>query len=228
MSNYDAYIQWKNGYDEQARRRFQQKRQQQQQLHHLHQSDDTLTDDMLGPAFTYKLPVDVAPYDNDAMPPFAVGPGNPKYYEKLDTMATAQIDPYKGASGLDDWDNDAAGQVAGNDVPPFQMLGSDRLGSKLLTYGDVLQMDRDRTYDTSLAKDIYSRDDIRKMIESWANNRRPPTGDDALLQSSPEKLIADVDRQPVDLDSAWVIGVIAGISAAFTVGLLAIGIGWYT
>lgn len=95
-TNYEDYIlaQWKNIIDEQARRRFQQQRQRQQQFAYAANGDDgdsdsngngnrdSLTDDMSGPGFTYKLPVHYSSYGNDDDVPFAVGPAHPKFYEK--------------------------------------------------------------------------------------------------------------------------------------------------
>lgn len=104
-TNYEDYIlsQWKNIIDEQARRRFQQQRQRQQQFAYAANGDGddgdgdgdgdangninrdalTLTDDMSGPGFTYKLPAHYSSFghDDDEVP-FAVGPSHPKFYEK--------------------------------------------------------------------------------------------------------------------------------------------------
>lgn len=90
-TNYEEYIfsQWKNIIDEQARRRLQAQRQRQQQFAYAANGDDgdsdangSLTDDMSGPGFTYKLPAQYSSFGNDDDVPFAVGPSHPKFYEK--------------------------------------------------------------------------------------------------------------------------------------------------
>lgn len=189
-----------------------------------------LTDEMRmdGPAFTYHLPIEYAPYESDGMPPFAVGPGNPKYYEKSDDVPAAadmSDTPYP-------IDSNRA------DIDSYKVKAPMNVDPKILTYDDALNMDTDNSEEMSPSKDVFSRDDLRNMLQKWENEQAGNdvggrgSDDDAdaaiLLQSNSEKLQADVEKKPVDLDSAWVIGVIAGVSAAFTVGLLAIGIGWYT
>lgn len=99
-TNFEDYFlsQWKNIIDEQARRRFQQQRQRQQQFAYAANGDTdgdgdatgninhdslSLTDDVSGPGFTYKLPAHYSSFgNNEDEVPFAVGPSHPKFYEK--------------------------------------------------------------------------------------------------------------------------------------------------
>lgn len=188
-----------------------------------------------GPGFAYRLPIQYLPYETDGMPPFAVGPGNPKYYEKsVDEQLT--VDPsYQIASNRDDAENNAPVRMASDGLPSYKVNAPMNVNPKILSYDDAMNMESDNSEEMSPSKNVYFRDEIR-MLENSENYQEDngggisDEGDDASIemQSNSEKLQADVEKQPVDLDSAWVIGVIAGVSAAITVGLLAIGIGWYT
>lgn len=184
-------------------------------------------EEIAGPGFTYKLPL-LTDLPNDDMPPFAVGPGHPKYYERNEDAASDQSDTYKSVSNFADTELMAPVRLSSDGIPSYKIKAPMNVNPKISTYNDVLSsVPSDNSFEVSKSKDVYSREDLRKLIENLdANDKENEIAN--LLQSNSEKLQADVEKQPVDLDSAWVIGVIAGVSAAVTVGLLAIGIGWYT
>lgn len=228
-SSYENYLlaQWKemkNIIDEQARRRFQQERQQQQQ--YSFPNNEQLADEVSGPGFTYRLPIQYSPFTNDEEPPFAVGPGHPKFYEKIGHPikdSTAKSEPvftYK--------------NVLGSENEPVH-LTSDGIFHKVkapmnvnpkIIPNDDTDTDTENTYDISKSKDVLTREDLKKLFENLEQKGQGKAIVNVLQPFTQSQ--NDVAKKPVDLNSAWVIGVIAGVSAAFTVGLLAIGIGWYT
>lgn len=199
----------------QARRRFQE------QQKHLSQ----ITDD--DPAFTYKLPIQYPFWSNDDETPFAVRPGNPKYYEEFGgkeiSVKTDPLSTYQESLNID---NESPVGLSGDGIPFYKVKAPMNVNPNVIPYDEKLKNDNDNSYEKSQSMDIPSRDDIQRLLKhldkmgqghAIVNHLNP------LLHSQ-----NDVDKKPVDLNSAWVIAVIAGVSAAFTVGLLAIGIGWYT
>lgn len=203
---------------EQARRRFQE-----QQKHLSRISDDELSD----PAFTYKLPIQYPFWSNDDETPFAVGPGNPKYYEEFDEKEiSGKTDPLSTYQEALNIDNEPPVGLSSDGIPSYKVKAPMNVNPNVIPYDEKLKNDNDNSYEKSQSIDIPSRDDLERLLQhldqmgqghAIVNNMSP-------LQHSQN----DVDKKPIDLNSAWVIAVIAGVSAAFTVGLLAIGIGWYT
>lgn len=223
-SNYENYIltQWKNIIDEQARRRFQQERQQQQ---FPYSNGDSLTDEVSGPGFTYKLPF--SSYTSDDEIPFAVGPSHPKFYEKIgntvkDASKTDPMLTYKNALNSE---NDPV-HLTSDGIPSYKVKAPMNVNPKIIPYKDALNADSENSYEMSKSEDVLTREDLKKLFE---NLQRKGHGNAIVNMLQPSiQSQNDVAKKPVDLNSAWVIAVIAGVSAAFTVGLLAIGIGWYT
>lgn len=86
----------------------------------------------------------------------------------------------------------------------------------------------DNSYEQSKSQDVLTREDIKKLVENLQRKGQGKAIVNVLQPFTQSMQQNDVAKKPVDLNSAWVIAVIAGVSAAFTVGLLAIGIGWYT
>lgn len=75
----------------------------------------------------------------------------------------------------------------------------------------------------SKSKDVMSRDDIKMLVEKLQQNNQQ----EAIVNA----FETDVMKKRMDTNPAvgmYVIALIAGVSAAVTVGLLAVGIGWYT
>lgn len=227
--NYENYLlaslNWKNIIDEQARRRFQQQRQQQQQ--YSYSNNEQLTDEGAGPGFTYKLPVQYPSFGSDDEVPFAIGPGHPKFFEKVSSSVkdAAKSDPvltYKNVLGAE---NDPV-HLTSDGIPSYKVKAPMNVNPKIIPYEDALNADIENSYEMSKSKDVLTREDLKKLFE---NLERKGQGK-AIVNMLPSFAQSqhDVAKEPVDLNSAWVIAVIAGVSAAFTVGLLAIGIGWYT
>lgn len=199
----------------QARRRFQE-----QQKHLSRISDDD-------PAFTYKLPIQYPFLSNDDETPFAVGPGNPKYYEEFDekeiSVKTDPLSTYQESLNID---NESPVGLSSDGIPFYKVKAPMNVNPNVIPYDEKLKNDNDNSYEKSQSMDIPSRDDLQRLLEHLD---RMGQGHAIVNHLNPlPHLQNDVDKEPVDLNSAWVIAVIAGVSAAFTVGLLAIGIGWYT
>lgn len=252
-TNYEDYIlsQWKNIIDEQARRRFQQQRQKQKQFAYANGDDsdangnsehDALTDDVSGPGFTYKLPVHYSSFGNE----FAVGPENPKFYEKnpntervmAEAAAAAAATLAEGGS-LSKSDapmltyrnvlNSEADSVHLNSdgIPTYKVKAPMNINPKIIPY-DYASDTIDNSYEQSKSQDVLTREDIQKLVENLQRNGQGKAIVNVLQPFTQSMQQNDVAKKPVDLNSAWVVAVIAGVSAALTVGLLAIGIGWYT
>lgn len=223
-SNYENYLlmQLKNFVDEQARRRFQQQRQQQQQ--NSMQNIESLTDEVSGPGFTYKLPIQYGSLSNDE-PPFAIGPGHPNYYDKTD-KPSGDNDPMLTYGRILSNDNDGPVRLSSDGIPSYKLKAPMNVNPKIVPYDEMLNNENDNSYEVSKSKDVLTRDDLKKLVENLERNGNGKAIVNLLQPTT--QLQNEVDKKPVDLNSAWVIAVIAGVSAAFTVGLLAIGIGWYT
>lgn len=180
---------------------------------------------MSGPGFTYKLPVQYSSFGSEDEIPFAVGPGHPKFYEKIpntnkEPAKTGQQMPtYKSVLNSE---NDPV-HLTSDGIPSYKVKAPMNVNPKIIPYDDT---DTDNSYEMSNSQDVLTREDLKKLFE---NLERKGQGKAILNGLQPfTQLQNDVAKKPVDLNSAWVIAVIAGVSAAFTVGLLAIGIGWYT
>lgn len=225
-TNYENYLlaQWKNIIDEQARRRFQQQRQKQQ---FSYSNGDSLTDEASGPGFTYKLPVQYSSFGNEDEVPFAVGPSHPKFYEKIantnaDATKTEPVLTYKNVLNSE---NDPV-HLTSDGIPSYKVKAPMNVNPKIIPYDEALNADLDNSYEMSKSQDVLTREDLQKLFESLQRKGQGKAIVNVLQPLTQSQ--NDVAKKPVDLNSAWVIAVIAGVSAAFTVGLLAIGIGWYT
>lgn len=221
-------MQLKNFVDEQARRRLQQQRQQQQQQqqNQIQNIESlTLSDEQSGAGFTYKLPIQYPSLSNDD-PPFAIGPGHPKYYEKID-KPSADDESLSTYGKMLNSDSEPPVRLTSDGIPSYKLKAPMNINPKIIPYDEILNSENDHSYEMSKSTDVLTRDDLKKLVENLERNGQGKTIVN-LLQPTNSQLLNDVDKKPVDLNSAWVIAVIAGVSAAFTVGLLAIGIGWYT
>lgn len=72
-----------------------------------------------------------------------------------------------------------------------------------------------------------TRDDLRSLVEKLQQNGQ----DNAILNTAQYPQRNEVIKKHIEIDAAfgmYVVALIAGVSAAFTVGLIALGIGWYT
>lgn len=162
-----------------------------------------------GSGFTYQFPINLASPNGDEVP-FAVGPSNPKYYEKSD--ANGQINSKNPMyDGSLDGDNEAPVRLSSDGISTYKLKAPMGVKPK------IFSIDKN-DYELSKSKDVVYREDLnnmelkKKMQETNAYQN-------------------DVRKKHMELDTAmgmYVIALIAGVSAAVTVGLLAIGIGWYT
>lgn len=216
---------WKNIIDEQARRRFQQQRQKQQ--FPFANDDDTVTDEISGPDFTYKLPMQYSSFGNENEKPFAYGPNHPKFYEKIPPVNknSAKIETIHTYKNVLNSEIDPV-HLTSDGIPSYKIKAPMNVNPKIIPYDEALNADVDDSYEMSKSQDVLTREDLKKLFE---NLQRKGQGKAIVNVLQPfTQSQNDVAKKPVDLNSAWVIAVIAGVSAAFTVGLLAIGIGWYT
>lgn len=223
-SNYENYLLANLAIiTEQARRRFQERQQQQQ--YSFQNNNEQLTDEGSGPGFTYKLPIQYSPFssENDDVP-FAIGPGHPNFYEKngnsfKDSIKSNPIITYKNVLSTE---NDPV-HLTSDGIPSLKVKAPMNVNPKILT-DNLDDVDTENTYGSlSNSRDVITREDLAKLLENSERN-----GQGKAIVNVPKSSNNEVAKKPVDLNSAWVIAVIAGVSAAFTVGLLAIGIGWYT
>lgn len=195
------------------------------------QNGESLTEEVSGSGFTYKLPIQYPSFANGEIP-FAVGPGHPKYYEKNENsnINAAASDPdsvlsYKTSLNTE---NDSPVRLSSDGIPSYKIKAPMNINPKIIPYDDALNADFDNSYEMSKSKDVLTRDDLKKLVENLEQNGQGEAIMNLFQPGAQIQTQNDVAKKPVDLNSAWVIAVIAGVSAAFTVGLLAIGIGWYT
>lgn len=200
--------------EENARRRLQQLRLQQQQ-HQQQQKPQLNPSDDSGPEFTYRLPpIDNFQQTNDEKP-FAYGPSRSEYYELTDNDDNPSLDSHissiynKMMNGI----NDSPVRLSSDGIPSYKLKAPMDINPKDIPYYQS-------SYDLSKSKDVLYREDLNKFQKKMRE-------EDAYSNAYQH----DVERKHMEMDTAlgmYVIALIAGVSAAVTVGLLAIGIGWYT
>lgn len=204
--------------EEQARRRFQQQQQQLQQLHR----GQPFSEEFSGPEFTYRLPDYVPSTHPNEKTPFAIGPSDPKYYERIDDDRTP-IEADLSSSSI--YQN----ILKNNDESPVRLSSDGILSYKLKAPMDINpkitpfdENTADHSYELSKSKDVMTLENFKKLKELRNKNAHEDLVH--LYQN-------DVLKKHMEIDTAmgmYVIALIAGVSAAVSVGLLAIGIGWYT
>lgn len=218
MNDNQAYIMEKLYalIEEETRRRFQQpqyQRQQQQQFMRPIQSNDPLSfenptwsqsvQEIAVPGFTYQFPVG----NVNTAPPgepirFAVSPDDPRFY------APSEMDPSGQQQTASNFNNDyqkMTGEKYYESYPGnLAVAPSSKIKAPMEVHPKV----------SMNGGAIPNRDDSK---ESVINNGQ-------YLQRS------DVIKKHLDLNTVdiYVVAVIAGVSATLTVGLIAIGIAWYT
>lgn len=201
-ANRDLLTQLINIIEEQARRRLQQHRQQQ-----MHRGQLS-TEEISGPGFTYQLPINYAPPIGDEVP-FAVGPSNPKYYEKNDMNSNNPI-----YYNILNNDNETPVRLSSDGIPSYKLRAPMDVKPKTIPYDE-------NGYELSKSKDVVYREDLNNL------EMKKKLQENVMTNAYQN----DVLKKHMELDAAmgmYVIALIAGVSAAVTVGLLAIGIGWYT
>lgn len=195
--------------EEQARRRLQQQWQQKQQQKLLR---DQYPSEMDGDGFTYQLPFNKPSLSDDI--PFAVGPSDPRFYEKTEQVKILVPD-FKTKIDVED---DTV-ETAHDGIPSYRPKAPMEVDPKI-------DIDENGLYESNMpskSKDVMSRDDLQVLVEKLQKNNQQ----EAVVNA----MHTDVLKKRVDTNPAvgmYVIALIAGVSAAVTVGLLAVGIGWYT
>lgn len=184
--------------EENARRRYHQLRLEQQQKQQHKLAHQSLYEANPAQEFEYRLPTSLGSDSQD--PPFAYGPARPEFYASADSVGSPSLDSiyYKIMNGV----NDSPVRLSSDGIPSY----------KLKAPMDVNPSDFE-------SQDVLLREDLHKF-----SNKLPEHGLSSAYQH-------EVERKHMEMETAlgmYVIALIAGVSAAVTVGLLAIGIGWYT
>lgn len=211
--------------EEQARRRFQiqlqQQQIQQQQQKHYHGQSSGLHQEIAAPGFTYQFPTKT---ENvfEAKIPFAVSPADPRYYESSENvndqrkMQSTYEEDYQELLAKED-----EAPIKGSDgVPSYKLKAPMEVRPKILS-----------TSDTSKSTDVMTREDLKSLVEKLQKN-----GQEGAIINKGQYLKNRVEQDMItktqlEMDAAmgmYVVALIAGVSAAVTVGLIALGIGWYT
>lgn len=220
--------------EEQARRRFQlqlQQQQIQQQQKHYHgqssaaaaaSNDDNIHQEIAAPGFTYQFPTKTEKFLTDKMMiPFAVSPADPRYYESAENsndnqrkMQSTYEEDYQELLAKED---ETPSQDS-DGVPSYKLKAPMEVRPKILT-------------DKSKSTDVMTREDLKSLVEKLERN-----GQEGVIINNGQYLKNRVEQDMItktqlEMDAAmgmYVVALIAGVSAAVTVGLIALGIGWYT
>lgn len=199
---------------EEARRRLQRlqpsqfnRKQQQQQI--AYDSPPFDLQEVAVPGFTYQFPIgkidfDPAEGDIDQTIPFAVRPNDPRFYETTETDTSDQQQ-----------------QVAYN--RDYQTMLGERASSD---YGLSAGSTGDRSVNIKAPMGVHPK------VSAMGGNggRRGDPSESSIINNGQYLQRSDVIKKHLDLNSVdmYVVAVIAGVSATLTVGLIAIGIAWYT
>lgn len=152
----------------------------------------------VGPAFTYQSPPLKHPANPNDPIDFAVGPSDSRFYDR--TLSVDLDSAYKG-----------------NNFNPYKMSEK-----------ELMDQNPNRNVPPS-PQDIKPKLPIHFNQQSLENKLRhnEQRFDENLL---PQRMNGVIQR-PVEMDGAmamYIVALIGGISAAVTVGLISVGIGWYT
>lgn len=158
------------------------------------------------PGFTYQFPIEkmnlASSGGSDATIPFAVSPNDPRFYESTETDQDQQ-------------------QMAFDYGKDYQtMIG----GISGANYGVAIN-NVDRTPSVNIKAPMAVHPKV-----GGSNGRRVDTSESAIINNGQYLQRSDVIKKHLDLNTVdiYVVAVIAGVSATLTVGLIAIGIAWYT
>lgn len=209
--NENAYFlaQLSNIIEEQARRRFQQQQHliymQHQLLQKNYQPLPLASQEIAAPGYTYQFSVNpLPPIDENIQ--FGVNPADPRYYQPIKATETNFEENYDDfIEKLVDQPSSVVNGVDG--VPSYKLKAPMEVKPK-----------------NNVSK---TRDDLRSLVEKLQQNGQ----DNAILNSAQYPQRSEVIKKHIEIDAAfgmYVVALIAGVSAAFTVGLIALGIGWYT
>lgn len=200
----DNYLiaQLSNYIEEQARRRFNAKMQQNQNVALPDASQE----------FTYDFPINNIPIRENDPITFAVSPDDPRYYKLTpkETVKTESIEDEYGEIP----NNANAIKTSLNDDAYLKLKAPMNVNPKLGDYPG-----------SSLSRDVLSRHDLNGMIEKLQNRHN----DFGVHKGVSHK--SDVIQKPIEQHGAmgmYIVALVAGISAAVTVGLIGLGIAWFT
>uniref|UniRef100_A0A7G3AQY8 Putative neural proliferation differentiation and control protein n=1 Tax=Lutzomyia longipalpis TaxID=7200 RepID=A0A7G3AQY8_LUTLO len=197
--NYLAQI--LNFIEEQARRRFQQKVVEYQLDPSAAHNRPPQSQEMVEPGFTYQFPEIKQHAPNEPFQ-FAVGPNDPRFY---DTDLELPIRVAEDAS-LEEHPKE--------EFPYYRIKGPINVNPKL------------KQVDPDASNEAVSRE-MQGLLQKLSHGM--PNGGSVL---DPNLLARhDVIQKPMDIEAPvgmYVVALVAGVSAAITVGLLAVAIGWYT
>lgn len=221
--NENAYLlsQLTNIIEEQARRHYQQQLQQQKNLQLKHQhnhgpsppSDDDFFDRT--PEFSYEFPE--KPPSSDDSTPFAISPADPRYYDST-TEVKDNFDRSHDDNVVEQ-NKVIASQKTEDHVPSYKMKAPMEVKPK--TNNRLL---------SSKSTDVLTRTDLKLLVDQLKKNGQ----ESVIINNGMDSRVFrrnDVIKKHLEMEAAvgmYAVALIAGVSAAVTVGLVALGIGWYT
>lgn len=205
---------------EQARRRFQEKlaSQQQQQV-----EDYPLEPDFSAETgFSFELAKQDAVPDIDAPFRFAVGPNDPRFYDDK------QIATLKGLDAV--LPVEMQQQSTKQDATPvdYGIQGNDlNEGGPYFRIKGPLNVNPKQPEDN-----IYKSKEMQGLLQKLGHNINGAGFENRMNLLPNPNGRHDVIQRPVDVEQnsvgLYAVALIAGVSAAITVGLIALGVGWYT
>lgn len=159
------------------------------------------------PDFSYQFANSNLPSYDDIVP-FALTPADSRYYEN-NMKEGVKLSP--------NYEVDYQGSLAKEEDKSAFSNNDDIPSSKLKAPMEVKPK-----YNV-----LKSREDLKSLIEKLQISGQ----DSAIINNGQFIHQNDVTKKHLEMDAAvgmYVVALIAGVSAAVTVGLIALGIGWYT
>lgn len=213
----NVIAQLNNIIEEQARRRFQQQYAQHHfsQYHHQHSANSP--SEISGePSFTYHFSDNVEA-SNNALP-FAVNPSDPRYYEPNTRSSVGAISYEDDYQEIDD--SRSKQQSDGiQDSKTFDQVTYYKLKPPMPINPKIPIPNNDVRNSV--------RNDLKALVEKLQRDSQT----NAIINGEILHDKSDVVKKQMSLDGTvgmYIVALIAGISAAVTVGFIALGIGWYT
>lgn len=171
----------------------------------MQQNQNIAIPDESSQEFTYDFPINNIPIRENDPITFAVSPDDPRYYKSTpeQTVKTESVE-------------DEYGEVPNNQIDVKTSLNDDAY-LKLKAPMNVNPKLGDYP-GSSLSRDVLSRHDLSGMLEKLQNRHNGIAH-------------KDVIQKPIEQHGAmgmYIVALVAGISAAVTVGLIGLGIAWFT
>lgn len=160
------------------------------------------------PGFTYQFPGKSIVHGFDERIPFAVSPDDPRYYE------TNEMDADNQASNLN---------------KDYQDMVVDD-GNRATDYSSVSNVDGFPSYKIKAPMEVRPKITTPGAGNSLTDKLQLHGKENTIINNGQYLQRSDVIKKHLDLNTVdiYVVAVIAGVSATLTVGLIAIGIAWYT